>query len=80
MDAETYKGWDSTSGNIWYEDRRFDHVWAHIDCIMDAWESTIREGTVNSRMQIPILQIANIKATVEQFEAEDVGESPSLFV
>ena len=73
MNAETYEGWDSTSGNIWHEDRRFDPIWAHTDCIMDAWHSRVREGTVNPRMRIPILQIANIKATVEQFEAEDGG-------
>ena len=35
---------------------------------------------MNLKMQIPILQIANIKATIEQFEAEDVGGSPSLYV
>ena len=69
MDVETYKGWDSTSGNSWREDRKFDLVWAHTDCIMDAWQSRIQEGTVNSRMQIPIVQIANIKATMERFEA-----------
>ena len=33
----------------------------------------VREGTVNPRMQIPVLQIANIKATVERFEVEDGG-------
>ena len=44
---------------------------------MGAWKSRIREGTTNPRMQIPMLQIANIKATVERFEAEDDGGSPS---
>ena len=73
MNVETYEGWDSTSGNILCEDRRFDPVWAHTDCIMGAWHSRVREGTVNPRMQIPVLQIANIKATVERFEAEDGG-------
>ena len=29
VDAETYEGWDSTSGNIWREDRSFDPVWVH---------------------------------------------------
>ena len=33
---------------------------------------------MNPRIQIPLLQIANIKATVEQFEAEHGGGSPSL--
>ena len=78
VDAETYEGWDSTSGNIWREDRSFDPVWVHIDCIMGAWQSRIREGTTNPQMQIPMLQIANIKATMEHFEAEDDGGSPSL--
>ena len=78
VDAETYEGWDSTSGNIWREDRSFDPVWVHMDCIMGAWQSRIREGTTNPRMRIPMLQIANIKATVERFEAEDDGGSPSL--
>ena len=41
VDAETYEGWDSTSGNIWREDRSFDPVWAHTDCIMGAWQSRI---------------------------------------
>ena len=78
IDADTYEGWDSTSGNIWHEDGSFDPVWAHTDCIMDAWQSRIREGTTNPQMQIPMLQIANIKATVERFEAEDDRRSPSL--
>ena len=78
VDAETYEGWDSTSGNIWREDRSFDPVWAHTDCIMGAWQSRIREGTMNPRMRIPMPQIANIKATLERFEAEDDGGSPSL--
>ena len=80
MDVETYEGWDSTSGNIWHEDRRFDPVRAHTNCIMDAWQSRIRKGTVNSRMRIPILQIANIKATIERFEAEDIGGSPFFHI
>ena len=78
VDAETYEGWDSTSGNIWCEDRSFDLVWAHTDCIMGAWQSRIREGTTNPRMRIPMLQIAIIKAIVERFETEDDGGSPSL--
>ena len=45
---------------------------------MSAWQSRIQEGTVNLRMQIPMLQTANIKASVERFEAEYGGESPSL--
>ena len=78
VDAETYEGWDSTSRNIWREDRSFDPIWAHIDCIMDAWQSRICEETTNPRMQIPMLQIANIKATVERFEVEDDDGSPFL--
>ena len=73
VDAETYKGWDSTTGNIWREDKRFDPVWAHTDCIIGSWQSRIREGTTNPRIRIPMLQIANIKAIVERFEAEDDG-------
>ena len=73
MNAKTYEGWDSTSRNIWREDRRFDPVWAHTNCIMGAWHSRVREGTVNPRMRIPVLQITNIKATVERFKAEDGG-------
>ena len=57
--------------------RRFDLIWTHMDCIMGAWQSRIREGTVNPRMQIPMLQIANIKALVERFEVEHGGESSS---
>ena len=80
IDAETYKGWDSTSGNIWCKDRRFDPVWVHTDCIMGVWQSRIREGTTNPRMQTSMLQIINIKATMEQFEVEDDGGSPSLYI
>ena len=79
VDAETYKGWDSTSGNIWHEDGSFDPIWAHTDCIMGAWQSRICEGT-NPQMRIPMLQIANIKATVERFEAEDDCRSASLHI
>ena len=50
---------------------------AHTDCIMGAWQSRIREGTTNPRTRIPMLQIANIKAIVERFAAEDDGGSPS---
>ena len=60
------------------EDRKFDPIWTHTDCIMGAWHSRIREGTMNPRMRIPMLQIANIKASVERFEAEGGGESPSI--
>ena len=45
---------------------------------MGAWQSRIRKGTTNPQMQIPVLQIANIKATVERFEAEDDCGSSSL--
>ena len=45
---------------------------------MGAWQSRIREGTTIPQMRIPMLQIANIKATVERFETEDDGGSPSL--
>ena len=51
-----------------------------MDCIMDAWQSRICEGTTNPQMLIPMLEIANIKATVEQFEVEDDGRSPSLHI
>ena len=78
VDADTYEGWDSTSGNIWRGDRSFEPIWAHTDCIMGAWQSRICEETRNPRMRIPMLQIANIKATVECFEVEDDGGSPSL--
>ena len=78
VDAETYKGWDSAGGNIWHEDRRFDLIWIHTDCIMGAWQSRIRRGIVNPRMRIPMLQIANIKASVQRFEAEHGGELPSI--
>ena len=73
VDAQTYEGWNSSSGNIQHEDRSFDPVCAHTDCIMGAWQSRICEGTTNPQMRIPMLQIANIKAIVEHFEAEDDG-------
>ena len=61
IDADTYEGWDSTSGNIWHEDRNFDPVWAHTDCIMGAWQSRICEGTRNPRMRIPMLRWSVLK-------------------
>ena len=45
---------------------------------MGAWQSRICEETTNPRMRVPMLQIANIKAIVEQFEAKDDGGSLSL--
>ena len=35
---------------------------------------------MNPRMRIPMLQIANIKASIEQFEAECGGESSSSHI
>ena len=35
---------------------------------------------MNPRMQILMLQIANIKASIEQFEVECGGESPSSHI
>jgi len=45
---------------------------------MGAWHSRIREGSLNPRMRIPSLQIANIKAsTIDCFQrADGVGSSP----
>ena len=80
VNIETYVGWDSTSGNIWCEDRRFDPVWAHTNCIVGAWHSRVRDGSVNPQMRIPVLRIANIKVTLERFEAKDSGGSPSLHI
>ena len=80
VDVETYEGWDSTTGNIHHEDRRFDPIWAHMDCIMGAWKSRICEVTTNPRMRIPMLQTTKIKAIVEQFEVEDDGGSSSLYI
>ena len=76
MDAITYEGWDSSSGNSWREDSRYDPIWIHTDCIMDAWHSRIREGSSNLRMRITALQIANIKASIDCFQAQD-GVGPS---
>ena len=73
MDAITYEGWDSRSGNS--EDSRYDPIWIHTDCIMDAWHSRIREGSSNPQMRITALQIANIKASIDCFQAQD-GTGP----
>ena len=51
-----------------------------MDCIKGAWQSRICEGIRNPRMRILMLQIANIKATMERFEVEDDGGSPSLHI
>ena len=67
VDDETYVGWDSANGNVWREDSRLDPIWTHMDCMMGAWQSRIPEGTRNPQMQICVLQIANIKATIERF-------------
>ena len=29
VDVITYKGWDSSSGNSWREDSRYDPIWIH---------------------------------------------------
>ena len=44
---------------------------------MGAWHSRVQKGTMNSQMQISILQIANIKAAIDDFLAED-DAGPSL--
>ena len=75
INAHTYKGWDCLNGNIWHEDRRFDPIWTHTNCIMDAWQSRIQEGTMNQQIQIPILQIANIKTTIKRFEVTNIPTS-----
>ena len=36
VDANTYVGWNSKEGNVWYEDKGFLPSWSHIDCIMTA--------------------------------------------
>ena len=76
VDAITYEGWDSSSGNNWREDSRYDPIWIHTNCIMGAWHSRIREGSSNPRMRITALQIANIKASIDFFQAQD-GAGPS---
>ena len=76
MDAITYEGWDSSSGNSWREDNKYDPIWIHTDCIMGAWHSRIREGSLNPQMRITALQIANIKASIDYFQAQD-GAGPS---
>ena len=76
VDAITYKGWDFSSGNSWRENSRYDLIWIHTDCIMGAWHSRIREGSSNPRMRITALQIANIKASIDCFQAQD-GVGPS---
>ena len=39
VDAITYKRGDSSSGNSWREDSRYNPIWIHTDCIMGAWHS-----------------------------------------
>jgi hypothetical protein len=53
VDADTYAGWDSKEGNVWYEDNGFLPSWSHIDCVMTAWKSRVHSGTDEPKMKIP---------------------------
>ena len=53
VDADTYVGWDSNEGNVWYEDKGFLPSWSHTDCVMTTWKSRVRFGTADPKMRIP---------------------------
>jgi hypothetical protein len=64
IDADTYVGWDSKEGNVWYEDKGFLPSWFHTDCIMIAWKSKVRCGIVDPRLRILAKQISIINASL----------------
>ena len=71
-----YVGWDSKKGNMWYEDKGFLPSWSHIDCVMTAWKSRVRSGTVDPKVRIPIKQISIINMSLEAYESHSDGEGP----
>jgi hypothetical protein len=69
VDADTYVGWDSKEGNMWYEDKGFLPSWSHIDYIMTTWKSRVRCRTVDPKMSIQAKQISIINASLEAYES-----------
>jgi hypothetical protein len=48
--------------------------WSHTDCIMTAWKSRVRSGTVDPKMSIPTKQISIINFSLEAYESHSDGE------
>jgi hypothetical protein len=61
-------------GNVWYEDKGFLPSWSHTDCIMTAWKSRARSGTVDLKMRIPTKQISIINVSIETYESHSDGK------
>jgi hypothetical protein len=74
VDVDTYAGWDSKEGNVWYEDKDFLPSWSHTDCVMTAWKSKVHSGTVDSKMRIPTKQISIINLSLGAYESHSDGE------
>jgi hypothetical protein len=72
--VDTYVGWDSKEGNVWYEDKGFLPSWSQIDCIMTTWKSKVRCGIANPKMRIPAKQIAIISASLEAYDSPSGSE------
>jgi hypothetical protein len=74
VDIDTYAWWDSKEGNVWCEDNGFLPSWSHTDCVMTAWKSRVRSGTVDPKMRIPTKQISIINVSLEAYESHSDGE------
>jgi hypothetical protein len=74
VDADTYAGWNSKEGNVWCEDKGFLPSWSHTDCVMTAWKSRARSGTIDPKMRIPTKQISIINVSLETYKSHSDGE------
>jgi hypothetical protein len=68
VNVDTYTGWDSNEGNVWYEDKGFLPCWSRTYYIMTTWKSRIRSGTLGAKMRIPTKQISIIMVSLETYE------------
>ena len=72
--ADTYVGWNSKEGNVWYEDKGFLPSWSQSDCIKTTWKSRVRCGKVDPKMEIPAKQISIINTSIEAYESPSSSE------
>ena len=72
--ADTYVGWNSKEGNVWYEDKGFLPSWSNIDCIMTIWKSKVRCGKADPKMRILAKQISIINASIKAYKSPSSRE------
>jgi hypothetical protein len=59
---------------VWCEDKGFLPSWSHTNCVMTAWKSRVRSGTIDSKMGISTKQISVINVSFEAYESHFDGE------